>query len=263
MSADNLDYEIHEKTGEWLYVETIYDEIPLIDFFDEEVAPDVYWAEGWVTGHYEASRSGAADYNDVTYKTFPTRYRVADFKLRRNHRRVLKMNDDLRCVVRPFRCTPAKDELYQRHWYARFKRVVGPLSKTYDKIYYRNPPLRELAVFHPTHGLIAFSMIEIGEYSTYGVRTVWAPDELKRSLGTYVLLKSVEYTRSLGYEHYYVGPALLADPSFSYKLRFPACELYDWEANEWVRRETERGEELLHQPLPRRRWDPETEDWAE
>lgn len=110
--------------------------------------------------------------------------------------------------------------------------------------------------------MIAFTLIEIGHNASYAVKTAWTPDEKRRSLGTFVFLKAIEYVRSLGFEHHYVGPTILQDPAFSYKLRFPACELYDLEANEWVASETERAKAMFTEPFRYRRWDPETEAWA-
>ncbi|MBK7393013.1 MAG: hypothetical protein IPI64_06860 [Chloracidobacterium sp.] len=259
---DHLDEELFDKTGEQWYFETIEQTEYGVDPFGEGLTPDAYWAEGWNLSYYQADRSNACGHDDALHRMFPTRYRLADFDLSRSFRRVLKNNADLECVVRPFRPTPAKDELDQIHCYSRFRETKAPLSTIYAKLRYRPAPIRELTVFHPTRGLIAFTLIEVGENASYALRTAWNPDERKRSLGTFTFLKAVEYARSLGFEHHYVGPTLLADPAFSYKLRFPACELYDWDANDWVASESERAKAMFAAPFPRRRWDTETEDWA-
>lgn len=261
-SYDNIDQEHFDKTGEYLYIGTI-DQEEMVDPFDEGLAPEAYWAEGWNLGYYQANRSNACNHNDVLCRMFPTRYRIADFELSRSFRRVLKKNADLRCVVRPFRVTPAKDALDQVHCYSRFKELRPLLSKTYTRLKYRCAPIYELTAFHKERGMIAFTLIEIGHNASYAVKTAWTPAEKPRSLGTFVFLKAIEYVRSLGFEHHYVGPTILQDPAFSYKLRFPACELYDWEANEWVATETERAKAMFTEPFRRRRWDPKTEEWAE
>ncbi len=260
--TDLLDFEHYDRTGEELYIETINDE-DAVDPFDEGLAPEDYWAEGWDFGSPLAYRHDTYQYDDVACRMFPTRYRIADFNLSRGFRRVLKKNADLQCVARPFRITPAKDALDQLHCYSRFQEIRAPLSSLYAKPVFRCAPQHELTVFHPTRGLIAFSIIDIGENASYAVRTAWTPDEKQRSLGTYTFLKTVGYAESLGFEHHYVGPTILADPAFSYKLRFPACEIYDWEANDWVESETERAKAIFAAPLLSRRWNPETEDWAE
>ncbi len=261
-SADHLDEDHFNKTGEFLYIETI-DQEEMVDPFDEGLAPEAYWAEGWNLGYYMGYRSDFCWHIDVPCKMFPTRYRVADFELSRSFRRVLKLNADLQCVVRPFRVTPAKDALDQLHCYSRFQKLKPLLSKIYTNLRHRCAPIYEVTVFHPVRGIIAFTLIEIGHNASYAVRTAWTPDEKPRSLGTFTFLKAVEYARSLGFEHHYVGPTILADPAFSYKLRFPACELYEWEANEWVASDSERANAMFVAPFRHRRWDPETNDWAE
>ena len=260
--TDRLDFEHYDSTGEELFIETIEQTEYGVDPFDEDLAPEAYWAEGWDLGDFEAYRNNAYNYDGVWHRMFPTRYRVADFNLSRGFRRVLKNNADLRFVVRPFRTTPAKDVLHQIHCYSRFHEIKRPLSEVYTPLRLGCAPLRELTVFHPTRGLIAFSLIEIGEKASYAVSTVWNPDENKRSLGTFVFLKAVEFARSMGYEHHYVGPTILADRAFSYKLRYPACELYDWAANDWVASDSERARAMFAEPFPRHR-DPEMEDQPE
>ena len=260
--ADILDEDHYDKTGEEVYIETIEQE-ELVDPFDEGLAPEAYWAEGWNLGYYMGYRSDTWWQDDVLCRMFPTRYRVNDFELSRSFRRVLKLNADLQCFVRPFRITPAKDELDQLHCYSRFKEVKPPLSRIFKWLRCRPAPIYELTVFHRERGMIAFTLIEIGHNASYALRTAWTPDEKRRSLGTFTFLKAVEYARSRNFEHHYVGPTILADPAFSYKLRFPACELYDWEANDWVASDSKSAKAMFAAPLSRRRWDPETEDWAE
>ena len=260
--AEFLDWDHYERTGEELYIETI-DQEEVVDLIDEDLTPETYWAEGWDLGYYNAHRHDTSEHNDVPCRLFPTRYRIEDFDLGRSFRRVLKNNADLQCVVRPLRMTPAKDALDQAHCFSRFHELKAPLSTVYKHLHYRYPALRELTVFHPTRGLIAFTILAIGENASYATRTAWAPDEKHRSLGTFTFLKAVEYARSLGFEHHYVGPTILEDPAFNYKLRYPACELYDWEANDWVASKSERAKAMFAAPLTRRRWNPETTDWAE
>lgn len=260
--SDTIDYEHYDKTGEELWVKTIEQE-ESIDPFDEGLAPEAYWAEGWDLGYYMGYRSDTCEYDGVLCRKFPTRYRVADFKLNRSFRRVLKKNSDLACVVRPFRVTPDKDALDQLHCFSRFKVLKPLLSKTYTQLRYRCAPMYEVTVFHEERGIVAFTLIEVGHNASYAVRTAWTPDERHRSLGTFVFLKAVEYARSRGFEHHYVGPTILPDPAFNYKLRFPACELYDWEANDWVASGSERAKAMFAAPFNRRRWNDETKDWAE
>ncbi len=262
VNSDYLDDDHFEKTGEHWYFETIDQTEYGVEPVGDGLAPETYWAEGWNFGYYEAYRSNSCGHDGALHRMFPTRYRVADFDLSRSFRRVLKKNADLKCVVRPFRTTPAKDELDVIHCYSRFRETKRPLSEIYKNWRYGCAPIRELTVFHRERGLIAFTLIEIGEKASYAIRTAWSPDEKHRSLGTFVFLKAVEYARSLNFEHHYVGPTLLADPSFSYKLRYPACELYDWDVNDWVPSNSERAKAMFAAPFPRRFWDPETEDFA-
>ena len=256
---DHIDEDHFYETGEFLAIKVI-EQQELVDPFDEGLAPEAYWAEGWDFSSFMAYRSNLYYHNEVACKMFPARYRVNDFKLNRSFRRVLRNNADLRCVVRPFRVTPAKDALDQLHCYSRFKEFKPPLSASFKHHRLRCAPMYEITVFHKERGMIAFTLIEIGHNASYAVKTAWTPDERERSLGTFTFLKAVEYARSLGFEHHYVGPTILENPAFSYKLRFPACEVYDWEANDWVASDSERARTMFATPFRYRRRDPETKD---
>jgi leucyl-tRNA---protein transferase len=252
---------VYDKNGDGLFVQAIEDE-KHVDLRDESMTADVYWAEGWILDFARATRTDLTFHDDKPVRMYPVRYRVADFDLSRRFRRVLKRNEDVRCVVRPLRLTPAKDELYKVHCYSRFQDYKGALSRGYKYIVHHDPPLRELTMFGPDGRLIAFSIIEIGTAASYGRLTAWSPDERHRSLGTFAMLKAIEYARERGFKYHYVGPTYLADRAFNYKLRYPACEVYDWERNEWYASDSAKAIKLLNAPLRRRRWSFTDNNWV-
>ena len=163
----------------------------------------------WWDGHY--------------HDTYPTRYRLPDFRFSKSLRRVLNGNQNLKTVISTLRITTQKEEMYYRHCSKRFNEPPRqPLHQRYDYIVHNASRLTELCVFHPDEGLIAFSIFEIGEYSTYGNIGASSLKHPKRSLGTFTLLKEIEHAISLGHFYYYLGHVYLANPVYHYKTRFPA-----------------------------------------
>ncbi len=262
--SEILDEEAFDR-GEELYILTIEDEDECIDLGEKGETADMYWAEGWTfSGMMSAVRSNAVWHEDELVRSLATRYRVRDIKLNRSLSRVLKKNADLLTVIRPLRITPGKEELNALHVYNRFKKVSGPLAKAWQYIVHYPSSVNELVVFSPDGSLLALSILETGGgKASYSTKTMWHPEHANRSLGTFCLLKAFEYARERGFEYHYVGPTILPDPNFNYKLRFPAAELYRIESNEWLRADTEEGMALFVEPFPRRLWDAEKEDWAE
>lgn len=234
-----------------IYVEFADNEIH-VDLGEKGETPDVYWAEGWTfSSIMTATRGNGVWHEDTIVRSIPTRYCVADIQLSRNLKRVLKRNRDLATVIRPLRMTPGKDELHALYSFFRFQNIPKPLSQCWPYIEHYPSELLELTAFDPDGRLVLLSIIEAGEESSYSTKTIWLPDAAKRSLGTFAILKAFEFAASRGYKYHYVGPTILADPLFSYKLRYPAAELYRVESNQWLRADSPEGMALLNEPFKR------------
>ncbi len=223
-----------------------------VDILGNDEIPDTYWADGWLVGFCDAKRVKFDFYDGHWHDAYPTRYRLPDFHLSKSLRRVIAKNADLKTVIRPLRITTGKEELYFQHCMSQFGEVPGEqLSKRYEYITHNASRLTELCVFHPERGLIAFSIFELGAYSTYGNVAAWLPADRDRSLGTFTLLKEVEHAKSIGHVHYYLGHVYLANPSYRYKTRFPGLEIREHDTGIWHKFESERAFDLLAHERPR------------
>jgi arginine-tRNA-protein transferase len=238
----------------WLTVQTTEEDV---DLGRTGQMADEWWAEGWnFTSMILAARANAVLEDAGPIRSLATRYRLENFRLSRAFKRVMKRNADLLTVFRPLRMTPGKDELHGIHILSRFKKVSGPLTKSWPYIVHYPSEVNEMVVFSPEGRMIGLSIIEAGKAASYGTQTVWHPEYADRSLGTFCMLKSLEYARERGFQFHYVGPTIFGDPNFTYKLRFPGCELYRIESNEWLRSDTPEGIALLTEPFPRKVVDP-------
>jgi arginine-tRNA-protein transferase len=80
--------------------------------------------------------------------------------------------------------------------------------------------------------LIAVSVIDCGQNSVSAVYTYFDPDYSKLSLGTYAILKQIEFCVQTGRQFVYLGMFVKDNRHLSYKARFLPQQR--WIAGDWV-----------------------------
>ena len=73
----------------------------------------------------------------------------------------------------------------------------------------------------------------MGLATTSGIYAIFDPDEQKRRLGIFTMLKEIEHSIETGREFYYQGYAYEGESFYDYKKRFSALERFDWGGN-WL-----------------------------
>ena len=80
--------------------------------------------------------------------------------------------------------------------------------------------------------MIAVSIVDVGAESTSAVYTHFAPDAGRYSLGTYAILKQIEWAKQTSRTYVYLGMYVAENRHLNYKARFlPQQRLID---DEWV-----------------------------
>jgi arginine-tRNA-protein transferase len=173
-------------------------------------------------------------FRDEIRRVIPLRIRLAQFHLSKSQRRVLARNKDLRVEIRPIEITAESQELFHLHK-KRFRHGVP--DSIYDFLSMEPATIpcegREIAVLDDDR-LVAVSYFDIGENSSSGVYAIFDPDEEKRSLGVFTMLKEIEFAIETGCEFYYQGYAYDGESFYDYKKRFTGTEAFDWNGN-WKR----------------------------
>ncbi len=153
----------------------------------------------------------------------PTRVEVDRFKMTPSMRRVFNRGSrDLICRWGP----PAVDfdriELFNRH---RSERRLGAESDLVDEQSYvaflaeSCCNSRELAIFHGDE-LVAIAIVDVGAQSISAVYTFFNPDAGRFSLGTFAILKQIDWARESGRRFVYLGMYVAANSHLNYKARF-------------------------------------------
>ena len=86
---------------------------------------------------------------------------------------------------------------------------------------------QELCVYDSAR-LLAASFLDLGTTATSAVYAMFEPDEHKRSLGIFTMLKAIEHSQALGCAHYYPGYAYREPSHYDYKKNFAALEYLEW-----------------------------------
>ena len=201
------------------------------EFYTPQVSPqqlDALLASGWRHFGEQFFRYNINFYNGELRRVLPLRIRLADFKISKSQRRVLKKNQDLQIVFRPIEITREKEDLFERHK-QRFDHAVP--DSLYDFLSFEpaNVPCEafEVAVYE-NRKLRAASFFDVGATAISAVYAMFDPLEISRSLGIFTMLLTIDYAAENGKNFYYPGYAYEGNSFYDYKKRFSALEEYDW-----------------------------------
>ena len=203
-------------------------------FLADNVTPeqmDLLWENGWRHfGEYFFRYSEVAVENGQRH-VVPLRIQLADFELSRGQKRIWKRNQDLEVVIRPAFIDEAKVRLFEIHK-VRFSENVPDSLYTFLSAEPARVPCSCLEVCLFKKGeLIGASFMDLGRTSTSSVYSVFDPAHSSRSLGVFLILLSIKWSREHGKALYYPGYAYREPSHYDYKKRFSSLEEFNW--TEW------------------------------
>lgn len=163
----------------------------------------------------------------------PIRVLVDEFRPSKSQRKNLRRNQSLRVEFGPLTYNPRAYEIYVDHSQNRFGQesnldgflfnFYSPSCPALQSEYYLDDQL--IAIGYLDHGIDCLSSV----YFVYDT----AFSHL--SLGTFSILKEIEYAQSLGLPYYYLGYYVRDCQSMNYKDRFHPREHFDWHSGQWCR----------------------------
>lgn len=145
----------------------------------------------------------------------------------KSQRKLMRRNDKLfQVVFAPVTVNAEKERLYQLQK-PRFKGFIHNTLEEYlahgmaESIF----DTRELRVYHQGE-LVAVSYFDVGGHSQASLLGLHDPSYAKYSLGTYTLLKEMEFGIIEGRKWFYPGYVLDRPSAFDYKLKLGQIEFY-------------------------------------
>ncbi|HET6468550.1 MAG TPA: arginyltransferase, partial [Geminicoccaceae bacterium] len=160
----------------------------------------------------------------------PVRIVVEGFRPSRTERRILKRNADLAVEERPPEPTHEQFRLFHRYLEGRHEEggMVQMDERAYGEMVGAAVPGSRLVEFRRDDGrLMGVSLTDRLRSGLSGVYKFFAPDEERRSLGTFIILWHVRRARELGLPYVYLGYWIRDCRKMAYKGRFRPLERLD------------------------------------
>lgn len=196
---------------------------------------DAYLASGWFRNAYMMYRSKLICLNDDLFSVVNIRLKLTDYAPSKKIRKLTRKGDkEFTTIIRPMILDREKEELYQKHK-SRFEGFIyGSLKYFfYGEIgYHRIFNTYEVCVYDGKK-LVAASFFDLGWKSCASLLGIFDQDYAKYSLGTFTMVKEVEYSLLQGREFYYPGYVLDKSSVFDYKLRLGEMQYYNWRTKRW------------------------------
>ncbi|SLN43943.1 arginyl-tRNA-protein transferase [Aquimixticola soesokkakensis] len=163
------------------------------------------------------------------------RIRVADFKPTKSQRRALAKNRHLRRSAKAPWATEAQYDLFRDYLDTRHSDGgMADMDVFEFAAMIEETPIRSRVVeYHaPLEGferrteLAATCLTDVLDDGLSMVYSFYAPDRVKDSLGTYVILDHIEIAREAGLPYVYLGYWVPGSKKMGYKAKFSPLEIY-------------------------------------
>jgi leucyl-tRNA---protein transferase len=193
---------------------------------------DLLLTDGWRHFGTHFFRYNLNLYREEIRRVIPLRIRLADFRLSKSQRRVLKKNADLAVTFTPASLTDEIHELFHRHK-GRFDHGVPDSIYNFLSDDAANSPVEcfQIVARDNDAQLLAVSFFDVGETSVSAIYALFDPEITNRSLGIFTMLKVIDHAAALGKTFYYQGYAYEGESFYDYKKRFSGTEAFDWNGN--------------------------------
>ena len=158
---------------------------------------------------------------------------VAQFQPDRSQRRCAERNRDLTFAVTPARYAEEHFALYRRYLGVRHSGggMDDPDIEDFERFLYTPWSPTQFLELRLRDRLLAVAVTDVAANGLSAVYTFYDPDERMRGLGTYAILRQLEFARERGLPHVYLGFWIEDHPKMGYKSRFRPLELLG--ANGW------------------------------
>ena len=184
----------------------------------------------------ELSRVGFRRSGDFTYRPechlcrqcISSRVPAQEFKMNSIQKKAWKKNQDLTInIISTNEATDEHYELYERYICERHSDgdMFPPTHEQFEKFLVISCTDSIFIEFRLNNKLIAVSTCDQLDDGLSAVYTFFDPSESKRSLGTFAILKQIEYVCNLGLQYLYLGYWVPHSNKMNYKSQFIPLDL--------------------------------------
>jgi arginyl-tRNA--protein-N-Asp/Glu arginylyltransferase len=156
------------------------------------------------------------------------RLAVNDFVSSRSQRRCLKNNQDLKISSVSAGFSDEYFELYRRYLNSRHTdgSMADPCETDFKQFLYCDWSDTRFLEFRLNKQLVAVAVIDMLTDGLSAVYSFFEPEMQSRSLGSYCILKQVDYAKELGLAYVYLGYWIENHNKMHYKSNFKPLQLY-------------------------------------
>ncbi len=161
------------------------------------------------------------------YECIPIRIRTADFSMNRSQRRALSSCRDIVMKIGAPNYSDEKFELYLAH-----KQKFHPLQddvedeQNFRLSFYVNTPFGVEFEYYLDDKLVGIGLADCTKNTFSAIYTFYVLPNPKMSLGTYSILKQIEFAQQKNIHYFYLGYYITANQSLNYKANFRPNEVY-------------------------------------
>ncbi|WP_372366867.1 arginyltransferase [Candidatus Uabimicrobium sp. HlEnr_7] len=163
----------------------------------------------------------------------PTRVLVQDFKPSKSQKRVLKKNIDVEVCFSSLRYDDRIFELYKKHSQNRFSQTEGSKENFLHSFYLPSCPGLQ-SEFYLNGKLIGAGFLDKGHSTLSSIYFVYDTDYQHLNLGTFSILKEIEYAKKLDNLYYYLGYYIEKCTKMAYKNKFNPQQHFNWQTKTWT-----------------------------
>ena len=184
----------------------------------------------------ELSRVGFRRSGDFTYRPecnlcrqcISSRVPAQEFQMNSVQKKAWKRNQDLDInIISTHQATDEHYKLYERYINERHADgdMFPPTQEQFEKFLVLSCTESIFIEFRLNEKLIAVSTCDQLDDGLSAVYTFFEPSESKRSLGTFAVLKQIEYATNLGLDYVYLGYWVPHSNKMNYKSQFIPLDL--------------------------------------
>lgn len=201
---------------------------------DETMDPGVY-SELLQYGFRRSGRIIYAPRCEHCSQCVSVRIPVADFAPRRVHRRVLRANADIRLRDHPATFHDEHYALYQTYTGQRHEDGEMALASPTEYLGFLSAAWCDTVFleFRLDGRLVATAVTDVLDDALSAVYTFFDPTLAGRSLGTFAILKQIEWARAQNLSHLYLGYWIRDSRKMAYKAGYRPLEI--WREGRWLR----------------------------
>jgi len=217
-----LSPRIFHRTEPYLYGEMDY-------ITDHQL--DTLLSDGWRHFGSFFFRQRQSIHEGEPVQVQPVRIRLADYKHKKRHRKLLRKQSDTRVIFAPAEIDAHKIWLFEQHK-TRFSEHT---PKTIYDFLSKQPAIAPTRIVEcqlwDDDYCYAVSFLDVGAKCTSSVYAMFDLEYSDRSPGIHTLLAEIDYSIRQQKEFLYLGYTYDQPSFYDYKKRFPALEYYDWQGD--------------------------------